>query len=159
MRCMFSLQISKIPENCSFSKKAKWKVNQNTINNIELHYYNFSLLLSTFYSFWMMNWPHAFIPSKLDYCNWLGLGLQKKFTKKTQLANDSKANLLNVMNQGNYIMPVLHNLDWLPIHYWIQCKARVPIYEALMRQSCAISRIVSFSRTHQGHYSHLAHVE
>jgi hypothetical protein len=57
---------------------------------------------------------HAFISSKLDYCNSLLYGVPKFQLKKLQHVQNAAARLITQSCKYDHITPVLINLHWLP---------------------------------------------
>ena len=65
---------------------------------------------------------HAFITSRLDYCNALYYGIDLSSLKRLQLVQNSAARLLTGTKKRNHITPVLASLHWLPVKYRIDFK-------------------------------------
>ena len=59
---------------------------------------------------------HAFVTSKLDYCNSLYYGLPDYLIQKLQYVQNSAARLLTGSRKHDQITPILKELHWLPIH-------------------------------------------
>ena len=65
---------------------------------------------------------HAFIGSKIDYCNGLLYGLPTSATSKLQRVQNAAARLVTGSPRFCHITPVLESLHWLPIKYRIHFK-------------------------------------
>lgn len=74
---------------------------------------------------------HAFISSRLDYCNSIFTCFNKRVLNRLQIVQNSAARLLNGTSRRSHITPVLCSLHWLPIKYRIDLNILVPTYRAL----------------------------
>lgn len=75
---------------------------------------------------------HAFISSRLDYCNSLLYGLPKSDLRKLQMVQNAAAKLFGGLRKYDHVTPILRdNLHWLPVTYRIQYKIAVLTYNAL----------------------------
>ena len=62
---------------------------------------------------------HAFITSKLDFCNSLLYGCRKMRLKKLQYVQNTAARIVTQTRKFDHITPVLFDLHWLPVSYRI----------------------------------------
>ena len=74
---------------------------------------------------------HAFVTSKLDYCNALLYGLPKYQLQSLQYVQNTAARVVLQMSRFQHITPVLCELHWLPIQYRIIFKILLLVYKAL----------------------------
>ncbi len=74
---------------------------------------------------------HAFISSRLDYCNSLYLGVAQSCLSRLQLVQNVAARLLTKTRKRENITSVLVGLHWLPIEYRIQFKVLLFVYKSL----------------------------
>ena len=74
---------------------------------------------------------HAFITSRLDYCNSLYLGLPQSSLRRLQLVQNAAARLLTGTRRHEHITPILASLHWLPVIFRIQFKIVLFVYKAL----------------------------
>ncbi len=62
---------------------------------------------------------HAFMTSRLDYCNALLGGCPASSINKLQLVQNAAARVLTRSRKYDHITPILQSLHWLPIQYRI----------------------------------------
>ena len=74
---------------------------------------------------------HAFITSRLDYCNSLFYGLPAKQISKLQRVLNAAARLVMEVPKYSHITPVLYELHWLPVHARIQFKVLLFAFKAI----------------------------
>ena len=74
---------------------------------------------------------HAFVSSRLDYCNGLLFGLPKKDLDRLQYVQNSAARVLTRTKPWQHITPTLKHLHWLPVKYRIDYKLLLLTYKAL----------------------------
>ncbi len=74
---------------------------------------------------------HAFITSKLDYCNSLYTGISQTALSRLQLVQNAAARLLTRSQKRDHITPVLQSLHWLPVRYRVDFKILLIVYKSL----------------------------
>ena len=74
---------------------------------------------------------HAYITSRLDYCNGLLYGLPSGLVNKLQSILNTAARLVSKTRKYDHITPVMIDLHWLPIQYRIQFKLLLQVYKSL----------------------------
>ena len=74
---------------------------------------------------------HAFISSRLDYCNALFHGLPSKTLRPLQYIQNSAARVLVRTKKSAHITPILLQLHWLPVTERIHYKILLLTFKAL----------------------------
>ncbi len=74
---------------------------------------------------------HAFMTSRLDYCNALLSGCSTRLINKLQMVQNAAANVLTRTRKYDHISPVMLTLHWLPIKHCIDFKILLITYKAL----------------------------
>ena len=74
---------------------------------------------------------HAFVSSRLDYCNALYFGLDQRLIKRLQLVQNAAARLLTGTRRHEHITPVLASLHWLPVAQRVQYKMLLMVFKSL----------------------------
>ncbi len=72
---------------------------------------------------------HAFISTRLDYCNSLYVGLPLSSISRLQIVQNAAAHLFTGSRKRDHITPILCTLHWLPVRYRIDYK--IFVYKAL----------------------------
>ena len=74
---------------------------------------------------------HAYITSRVDYCNSLLYGVPKELLGKLQSVMNTAARLVTYTRKYDSISPVLKNLHWLPVHQRVKFKILLLVYKSL----------------------------
>jgi len=74
---------------------------------------------------------HAFVSSRLDYCNSLLAGSTNSLVMKLQSIQNAAARLVTRSRKFDHITPVLRDLHWLPVRRRIDFKMATLVYKCL----------------------------
>ena len=74
---------------------------------------------------------HAFISSRLDYCNSLFYNIPACQFGKLQRIQNAAARLILNESKFCHIIPLLMNVHWLPVKYRIHCKILLLTFKAI----------------------------
>jgi len=72
---------------------------------------------------------HAFISSRLDYCNSLLVGVTGQLLHRLQVIQNAAARLVTGATKYERMTPVLRSLHWLPVRHRITFKIAVTVYK------------------------------
>lgn len=73
---------------------------------------------------------HAFISSRLDYCNSLYYGITNRLLQRLQCVQNAAARVLTGTRRRDHISPVLRRLHWLPVRRRIEYKLAMLMHRA-----------------------------
>ena len=74
---------------------------------------------------------HAFVTSKLDFCNSLLYGVGKSLLQKLQSVQNAAARLVTCSRKYDHVTPMLKDLHWLPIAERINFKILLSTFKSL----------------------------
>lgn len=74
---------------------------------------------------------HAFITSRLDYCNSLYYGVAKTQITRLQVVQNAAARFLKGCKKFEHVTPLLKSLHWLPVQFRIEYKILLLVYKSL----------------------------
>ena len=74
---------------------------------------------------------HAFVTSRLDYCNSLLNGITDKSLKRLRKVQNTSARIITLTRKYDHITPIFKSLHWLPINLRIEFKILLLAYKAL----------------------------
>ena len=72
---------------------------------------------------------HAFITTRLDYCNAILCGASQGLKQKLQRVQNAAARILMNAKRWEHITPILRELHWLPVECRIEFKVLVLVYK------------------------------
>ncbi len=73
---------------------------------------------------------HAFILSRLDYCNSHYFGISQTAISRLQLVQNAVARLLCGVKKREHITPILRSLHWLPVCFRVDFKIVLLVYKS-----------------------------
>ncbi len=74
---------------------------------------------------------HAFVSSRINYCNSVYIGITQGQLSRLQLVQNSAARFLTRTKNRERITPVLVSLHWLPVEFRIEFKVLLMVFKAL----------------------------
>ena len=78
---------------------------------------------------------HAFVTSRVDYCNSLLSGCPSSCLKNVQLIQNAAARVLTRTSRRDHITPILASLHWLPVKSRIEFKILLLTNKAVNNQA------------------------
>jgi len=78
---------------------------------------------------------HAFIASRLDYCNALLYGVSDRLMCRLQSVQNAAARLVTGARRCDHITPIMQQLHWLPVRQRVLFKIAVLVFQCLAGQA------------------------
>ena len=88
---------------------------------------------------------HAFVGSRLDYCNSVLVRVIGQLLHKLQVIQNAAARIITGTKKYEQMKPVLQELHWLPVRQQITCKTALLMYKCI--HSLAPSYLVACCQT------------
>ena len=96
-----------------------------------LHIYNINKLRKFMDCTSLEHIVHAFITTKLDYCNSLLSGIPSTLTQRLQRIHNTAARILTSCGKHAHITPVSQSLHWLPVEQRIKYKTLLLVFKSI----------------------------
>lgn len=74
---------------------------------------------------------HAFISTRLDYCNALYAGISQSSLSRLQIVQNAAARFLTGTKKREHISPIQASLHWLPVKQRVDFKVLTYVFKAL----------------------------
>ena len=74
---------------------------------------------------------HAFVTSRLDFCNSLLYGIPQNVPKRLQSVQNAAARVVTLTGKTEHITPILEGLHWLPVEQHVILKILLITYKVL----------------------------
>ena len=74
---------------------------------------------------------HAFVSSRLDYCNSVLHGVSGRLLRKLQTVQNAAARVVTRSRKFDHITPVLNELHWLPVVQRVRFKLALTVFKCL----------------------------
>ncbi len=84
---------------------------------------------------------HAFIISRLDYCNSQYSGLPQSSLSRLQLVRNVAARVLTGAKKYDHVTPILASLHWLMGHFRVQFKILLIFFKVLNNQALSYLKV------------------
>ena len=108
---------------------------QQCVNLLFFHLRNISKIRGFLNTETTKTLVHAFVTSKVNYCNSLLYGVPKYLLQRLQRVLNYAARIVFKSNKYDHITPLLRELHWLPIQQRIEFKILLMTFKALNKQA------------------------